>query len=241
MTDTTTITTNILSEFYDVPACVFTKDDAVVSVALGKNSHDAYMKAVDANPEAIIGASVGFSKEIDEKSKKLINACKHEIIKINCNLKDYKKTVINETLDSDTDAEDARILALSLDKDTFKIATKTAPTAEQIEDAIFGWKISKYLKKNSVVIAKDFKTVSLFQGENDINNMIEKALDYGCENTKNSSMSLSFDELTPHIINACVQARVGVLIYSGGNINDKEFIKLADKYNLAILTTGIMI
>lgn len=236
------ITTNILSEFYDVPACVFTKDGAVVSVALGKDSHDAYMKALDISPDIIMGSSVGFSKDIDEKSKKHIAACSQNLIKIEYELKDYKKNVINNAIsDSEIDAENARLLALSLDKNKFKVVTKTVPTSEQIEDAIFAWKISKYLKPVSVLIAKDFKTVSLFQNESDIENAVEKALDFGCENTKNSALCISSYELSPHIVNACVQARVGVLIYSGGNIADTEFIKLADKYNLAILMTGIRI
>ena len=156
-------------------------------------------------------------------------------------MKNYKKNVINEALSSDKDVENARILALSLDKNKFKVATKTVPTPEQIEDAIFAWKISKSLERESVLIAKDFKTVSLFQGENDIETLVEKALDFGCENTKNSALCISSDELTPHIINACVQARIGVIIYSGGNIRDVELIKLADKYGMAILITGIRI
>ena len=232
---------NILSEFYDLPACVFEKDGRILSVALGQNPHDAYLKAFDYNPSEMFNSSVGFSILPDEKSKKHIEACKAKLIEIEGELKDYKKKVINEALSSDEDAENARVLALSLDKNKFKVATKTVPTSEQIEDAIFGWKISKYLERESVLIAKDFKTVSLFQGENDIETLVEKALDFGCENTKNSALCLSSDELTPHIINACVQARVGVIIYSGGNIKDVELIKLADKYGIAILTTGIRI
>lgn len=234
--------TDILSEFYDVPACVFEKDGLIVSVALGQNSHDAYLKALDISPDVIMGSSVGFSKDVDSKSAKHIAVCSQNLVKIECDLENYKKNIINKVLsDAETDAENARLLALSLDKNKFKVATKTVPTSEQIEDAIFAWKISKYLKPESVLIAKDFKTVSLFQDACDIETAVEKSLDFGCENTKNSALCISSDELTPHIIHACVQARVGVLIYSGGNIQNTEIVKLADKYGLAILITGIRV
>ena len=239
---TNTITTNILSEFYDVPACVFAKDGQVVSAALGQNAYDAYIKAFDYNPAEMFEKTVGFSVSPDEQCKKHINACKAKLLEIKGDLKDHKKNVINSALsDSDADAENARILALSLDKNKFKVATKTVPTSEQIEDAIFAWKISKYLNRESVLIAKDFKTIALFQDEKDIEEGVEKALSFGCENTKNSAICISSDELTTHIIHACVQARVGVLIYSGENIQNTELVKLADKYNLAILITGIRI
>ena len=42
-----------------------------------------------------------------------------------------------------------------LTKSSFKVAGKTKPTQQMAEDAIFAWKISKYAKSKSAVIAKD--------------------------------------------------------------------------------------
>ena len=177
---------SVLSEFYDVSACVIARGEEILSVALGQNSHDAYIKALDKNPAEMFGATVGFSKEIDAKSKKHILACKQNIIEINDNLKDHKKKVINEALSSDSDAENARLLTLSLDKDKFKVVTKIVPTAEQIEDAIFAWKVSKYLSGENIMIAKDFKTLALSQNIEDIETEIEKAVDFACADSKNA-------------------------------------------------------
>ena len=236
-----TTITNILSEFYDVPACVLAHDEEVLSVALGQNSHDAYIKALDKNPTEMFGASVGFSKEIDEKSKKHITACKQQIAEIEGNLKDYKKKIVNEALSSDTDAENARLLTLSLDKDKFKVVTKTVPTAEQIEDAVFAWKVSKYLSGENLMIAKDFKTLALSQNIEDIETEIEKAVDFACADAKNAVLHTSIDILPEHVINVCAQGRIGLIIYSGGNADDKNLIKLAEKLNLAIISTGVRI
>lgn len=237
----TTVIKNILSEFYDVPACVLASKEQVLSVALGQNSHDAYLKALDKNPAEMFGAYVGFSKEFDEKTLKHITACKQNIVKTNYDLKKYKKTVINEALSTDTDTENARLLSLSLDKDKFKVRTKTVPTSEQIEDAVFAWKVSKYLSGGNLMIAKDFKTLSLSQNIEDIETEIEKAVDFACADAKNSVLHTSVDILPEHIINVCAQGRIGLIIYSGGNADDKNLIKLAEKLNLAIISTGISI
>lgn len=234
--------TNILSEFYDVPACVFARDGKVLSVALGQNSNDAYMKALDMSPMDLFGTSVGFSTKIDKISLKHIKSCNQKIIEIEDDLKDHKKNVINNTLaDNESDAEQARVLALALNKDTFKIVTHTSPEPEFIEDAVFAWKASKYLSGENLLIAKNFKTLALAQNIEDLESEVENALNFACDGAKNAVLHISSDILTEHIIHACAQGRIGLIIYSGGNADDKELIKRAEKLSVSILVTGIKI
>lgn len=58
----------------------------------------------------------------------------------------------------------------------FKVVTREKPTAEQIEDAIFAWKVVKHAKTNSVVIARDFKSVAIAQGQTNALSAVEWAL-----------------------------------------------------------------
>ena len=51
-----------------------------------------------------------------------------------------------------------------LNKDTFKVETKSKPTVEQIEDAVFAWKVAKHNNSQAIVIAKDLKTTAIAQG-----------------------------------------------------------------------------
>ena len=130
---------------------------------------------------------------------------------------------------------------LELNKDTFKVVTKTKPTTEQIEDAIFAWKISKYLAPVSVLVAKDFKTQSIFQAQPNSQSAVEHALNFACDSSKNAVMHVSDDILTEGIIHAAAQGRIGLIIYSGGDADFRELKinNLADKYEIAILTTGL--
>jgi len=255
-------TLNVLSEFYDVPTCVFVKNGNIFATALGENTNSAYLKAFDCDPLSTFSACVAFSSTVDTETARHLKSCaipmviapefedtaldiltnetETIIIKINTPLKSYKtyesqttiKTAFAEIIEESKNK-------IELDKNTFKIVTKTKPTTEQIEDAIFTWKISKYLHPLNVTIAKDFKTISIFQAQTSSQNAVEYALNYACDSSKEAVLHISDDIITESIIHAAAQARIGLIIYSGGEFTDIKINNLADKYNIAILTTGI--
>ena len=253
---------NILSEFFDVPTCTFVKNGLMFATALGDTTNSAYLKAFDCDPLSTFGACVAFSYSVDAETARhlkscaipmviapeyddtaldiLSNECETIVIKLNSQLKEYKsyecennyKTPIGTILETTKNK-------LELDKNTFKVVTKTKPTTEQIEDAIFAWKTAKYLTPISVSIVKDFKTISIFQAQTNSQNAIEYALNYACDSSKEAVLHISDDTITESIIHAAAQARIGLIIYSGGEFTDIKINNLADKYNIAILTTGI--
>ena len=59
-----TTTIEILAEFYDVSAFAAVKFNNPAVVALGSDVNNAFEKAIDSDPIALFGATVGFSKEI---------------------------------------------------------------------------------------------------------------------------------------------------------------------------------
>lgn len=256
-----TAATNIVSEFFDVPAVAIVKHLAPCGVALGKDILEAYQKAFDCDPISAFGGIIAFSREVTKKVAKLLNSVFLEVviapdydeealeilkgkknirlIKLNTPLETYKQ-IINEeikitpfgVLIQENDKKE-------LDKDTFKVVTKAKPTAEQIEDAIFAWKVCKYAKSNAIVIAKDFKTLAIGQGQTNRVCAMEWALDYACDESKDAV--IASDGFFPAIdnIQAAAQGRIGLIIQPGGSIKDKDVIAEADKYNIPMITTGI--
>lgn len=253
---------NILSEFFDVPTCTFIKNGLMFATALGDTTNSAYLKAFDCDPLSTFGACVAFSSSVDAETARHIKSCaipmviapdfddtaldilsnegETIVIKLNSQLKEYKsyefennyKTPIGTIIETTKNK-------LELDKNTFKVVTKTKPTTEQIEDAIFAWKTAKYLTPISVSVVKDFKTISIFQAQTNSQNAIEYALNYACDSSKEAVLHISDNTITESIIHAAAQARIGLIIYSGGEFTDIKINNLADKYNIAILTTGI--
>ena len=162
-----------------------------------------------------------------------------KVIKLNTPISDYKKLLCEEIKITPLGTLIQDVNKSELDKDLFKVVTKNKPTTEQIEDAIFAWKVAKYARSSSVVIATDFKTVAIGQGHVNSVTVLEQALNYACDASK--SAIAAFDEPIPtaECIYAAAQGRIGLIIQPGGAVKDNEIIALADKYNIVMITTGI--
>ncbi|MFA7658538.1 MAG: bifunctional phosphoribosylaminoimidazolecarboxamide formyltransferase/IMP cyclohydrolase [Candidatus Gastranaerophilaceae bacterium] len=256
-----TAAVNIVSEFFDVPAVAIVKHTAPCGVALGKDILDAYQKAFDCDPISAFGGIVAFSQKVNEDVAKLLNSVFLEvviapdfdeealgilkgkknlrIVKLNTPLEEYKVIANDEIKITPFGVLIQNPDKKELDKETFKVVTKAKPTAEQIEDAIFAWKVAKHAKSNAIVIAKDFKTLAIGQGQTSRICAMEWALNYACDGTKGAVAAS--DGFFPAVdnIQAAAQGRIALIIQPGGSIKDKDVIEEADKYNMAMITTGI--
>ncbi|MBQ3312002.1 hypothetical protein IJG72_07990 [bacterium] len=256
-----TLLVDVLSEFYDVFATVITKSGLICGAALGKTLVDSYAKAVDCNTLGVLDSCIGFSKIVDERTAKKIVQSNFElvlavgydkdaleilkkqeglkIIKVNTAFEDIKTLVSQELkitpfgiLEQDKNRAD-------FNKDTFKVQTKKKPEQEQLEDAIFAFKVAKHAKSNAIVIAKNFKTLSIGQAETSFSEAAERAMDLACDSTKDAVLATDSKILTTDIIHAAARGRLALIIHAGGSINDKKFVEQSDKYEIAMVTTGI--
>lgn len=256
-----TAAVNIAAEFYDVPAVSIVKHLAPCGVALGKDILDAYQKAFDCDPISAFGGIVAFTQVVNSEVAKLLNSVFLEVVvapdfdedalellkskknirlvKLTTPLDVYRKLINEEIKITPFGVLIQDIDKKELDKDTFKVVTKAKPTAEQIEDAIFAWKVCKHAKSNAIVIAKDFKTLAIGQGQTNRVGAFEWALNYACDGSKDAVAAS--DGFFPAIdnIHAAVQGRISLIIQPGGSIKDSDVIAEADKYNIAMITTGI--
>ena len=247
-----TLAMNVLSEFYDVCATVLVKNNTLTGVALGATMIESFEKAVDCNPIDSICGVVAFSKKLtidiarlltsqhvvvapklDNEVKDLFDNKKIKFVEIKTPLKEYKNYLIEEifvtpfgTIVQDKNKKE-------LDKESFKVVSKTKPTVEQIEDAIFAWKITKYIRSAGVVVAKDFKMTGISQGLQ--TPAFEYALNVACDNAKEAVLA-SDVPLSVHDLNVAVQDRISLIIQPGVS---QDVLKQADKFNVAMITTGI--
>lgn len=252
---------NIVSEFYDVNCVAIIRHDKPCGVALGRSLYDAYTKAFDCDPVSSFYGVVGFSKTVDAEIAKHLNSMAVEVVvapdyepqaldlfkdnpdiklvKLNTPLKEYRKLTVEEVIMTPFGILVQDRNTSELNKEMFKVVTTEKPTAEQIEDAIFAWKVAKHSKTNAVVIARDFKAVAISQGQTNSLSAIESALDYACDNSKDAV--LASDSVLPSedCIYAAVQGRIGLIIQPGGSIKDQKLIDTCNKYGLPMITTGI--
>ena len=242
---------NLISEFYDVKAACTVKGTGICAVALGQSLADAVQKVMDSNPIDFMSSVLVVSSEVDSEIARFLkdtniivapsfttNAL--EILKtrgvnyvtIKTPLKDYKNYISNDIKVTPLGTLTQTPNLSELDKDLFKVVSKQKPTVEQIEDAVFAWKVAKHNNSQAIVIAKDLKTTAISQGLQSAS--VEFALDYSCDTSKDAILASDM-AITAHDVDVASQGRIGLIILP---FADKEVIAKADKYNMAIITTG---
>lgn len=247
-----TLALNIASEFYDVCCAVFVKNNTLTAAALGSTIIDAFQNAIDCNPLDSICGAVVLTNEVDVDVARLltsqhivlapsftknainvldINKVKYVVVKTP--LKDYKNYLQEEIVVTPFGTVVQSANKKELDAETFKVVSKSKPTKEQIEDSIFAWKITKYLRSSSIVIAKDFKTVGISQGLQ--SDAFEYAMNIACDNSKEAVLATDVP-LTVHDLNTAVQGRISLIIQPGVQ---QDVLKQADKFEVSMITTGI--
>lgn len=251
----------VLAEFFDVNAVAVSKEGLLCSVALGSSTDDAFGKIIDSDPLCIISSTAGFSKKVtldvakqlsamkfrnvistaydSDALEYLLNKSELNVLKIKSPLQelfglsvpDIKLTPFGYLVQEQNSSK--------LTKSSFKVAGKVKPTQQQAEDAIFAWKVAKYTKSKSVVIAKDLATKAVIQARLNLVEAVEQAMDFACENSKEAVMALDGVIENDEVINAAIQGRIGLIIEAGDGGNSSKIVKLADKYNIAYIVTGI--
>lgn len=250
----------ILGEFFDVNCCVISNEGSICAVSLGTGTQDCLSKAIDIDPVSISGSSVGFSKEISLDDAKLLKSLKiKNIISVG-----FSKDAFSYLLDTDINMiliktplhelqgfcfKDIKVTPFGilvqeqntskLTKDNFNVVSQTKPAQEQIEDAVFAWKVSKHLKSSSVVIAKDLCAKALVQGFANMINAVENAMDLACENSKDAVMVLDSSIEAAQVLNTAIQGRISLIVEPGASIESAKILKQADKYGISMIFTKI--
>lgn len=252
---------NIVSEFFDVNCVAIIRHGKPCGVALGRSLYDAYTNAFDCDPISSFYGVVGFSKTVNAEVAKHLNSMSVEVviapdydeeaiqifkdnveiklIKINTSLKEYRKMSVEEVLLTPFGALVQDRNSSELNKEMFKVVTREKPTPEQIEDAVFAWKVVKYAKTNSTVIARNFKTSAIAQGHANNISSVEWALNYSCDNAKGAVLATDAVITSEDCIHSAVQSRIDLIIQPGGSVKDQTIIDECNKYGIAMITTGI--
>ena len=251
----------ILAEFFDVNAVAIAKENKLCAVALGSSIETAFEKLIDCDPLSVIGSTIGFSKELTLDVTKQIIAMKVRNViatKISKEAQEYLtnnseiniiqvKSPLQELLGFN--AKDIKVTPFGyltqypndskLTKSTFKVAGNTKPSQQQAEDAIFAWKIAKYSQSKCAVIAKDLSTKAIVQGRTNLAEAVEYAMDLACENSKDAVLAVDGVIENEEVINAAIQGRIGLIIEANDGANSDKIAKLADKYEISLIKTGL--
>ncbi|EGQ9981312.1 bifunctional phosphoribosylaminoimidazolecarboxamide formyltransferase/IMP cyclohydrolase [Vibrio parahaemolyticus] len=247
---------------FNEPACVIVKHANPCGVALGKDILEAYNRAYQTDPTSAFGGIIAFNQELDAETASAIverqfveviiaPSVSAEAIEVVAAKKNVRLLECGEwttkTTGFDVKRVNGGLLVQDRDQgmvsqDDLKVVSKRQPTEEELKDALFCWKIAKYVKSNAIVYAKGDMTIGVGAGQMSRVYSAKiagiKAADEGLEVAGSVMASDAFFPFRDGI-DAAAEAGIKCVIQPGGSMRDDEVIAAADEHGMAMIFTGM--
>jgi len=244
------------------PAFVIIKHMNACGLAVREEGHlfEAYKAAYKADPISAFGGILAANRMIDEKIAKLIKKQKLfiEVIiapdfskealvilmeKKDCRILRWKNPILpvkqNRTCLTGILCQDRDIHIES--KTDLKITTKRKPTKKEERDLLIASVVTKHLKSNSVALVKNGTLLSMGCGQTSRIDALKQAINKAKKfkfSLKGAVLSSEAFFPFPDCVELAGQSGISAIIHPGGSKNDQVSIEVANKYKIAMVTTG---
>jgi phosphoribosylaminoimidazolecarboxamide formyltransferase / IMP cyclohydrolase len=251
------------------PACAIIKHANPCGVATGDNLKAAYLKALACDSTSAFGGIIALNSALDgetaseivklfteviiapsatEEAKAIIATKPNLRLLVTGGLPDPRhagwmlKTVSGGFLVQTRD----NLVVEDLD---LKVVSKRAPTAQELEDMKFAFKVVKHVKSNAVVYARDGQTAGIGAGQMSRVDSARiaglKAEDaasaMGWQTPLTQGSAAASEAFLPFAdgLLSMIAAGATAVIQPGGSMRDQEVIDAADAHNIAMVFTGV--
>ncbi len=249
----------IVREFSE-PFCVGLKHMNPCGAGVGKDIAEAWKRAYEADKVSIYGGIVAMNrpltKEVAEMMKPIfleivmapkfepdaleVFASKKNLRLLEVKMDDVKapqKQYVGVTgglLVQDADMQ-------CLDVTAEMCVTERKPSAGELQDMNFGWKVVKHVKSNAIVVVKDGMTLGVGAGQMNRVGSAEIALNEAKAAGVTEGLVLASDGFLPFDDTVELASKYGVaaIVQPGGSIRDEDAIKKANEKGIAMLLTGM--
>jgi phosphoribosylaminoimidazolecarboxamide formyltransferase/IMP cyclohydrolase len=132
------------------------------------------------------------------------------------------------------DADNPRLSVADL-----KVATKRAPTGEELNALLFAWQVVKHVKSNAIVYARDGQTLGVGAGQMSRVDAARFGAMKAVLPLKGCVAASDAFFPFPDGLEVVAQAGATAVIQPGGSVRDKDVIAAADRLGMAMIFTGI--
>lgn len=251
----------VITEF-DETAVAIIKHTNPCGVGLGKTLTEAYGKAFETDTVSPFGGIIAFSETVELDTAQAVDELFTEVL--------IAPHFTNEALELLTKKKNRRLLTadyaklkaamkydlrgvvggyLIQESDTIlysegdlKCVTKRQPTDEEMKSLLFGWKICKHVKSNTIIYNAADRTLGIGAGQmsrvDSSRIAAEKAKLMGLDLHGSTLASDAFFPFADGLIEAA-EAGVTAIIQPGGSVRDQEVIDAANEHNIAMLFTSM--
>jgi len=245
---------------FERTACVIVKHANPCGVAEGPDPLSAYGRAFKTDPTSAFGGIIAFNRPLDGAAAAAVAKQFVEVV--------IAPEFDAEARAALAGKENVRVLAVPMGRDTqrydlkrvgggilvqtpdarsvtaaeIKVVTRRAPTADELEDLLFAWRVAKFVKSNAIVFAGGGMTLGVGAGQM---SRVDSAR-IAAIKAENAGLSLrasvvASDAFFPFRdgVDTVAQAGAKAIVQPGGSVRDDEVIAAADEHGLAMVFTGV--
>jgi phosphoribosylaminoimidazolecarboxamide formyltransferase/IMP cyclohydrolase len=250
-------------------ACVIVKHANPCGAAEGESLVDAYRKALACDAVSAFGGIVALNRTLDAEAARAITEIFTEVIiapeataeaaAIVGAKKNLRLLLAGGLPDPRAPGLTVKsvaggLLAQSRDNavvDEMQIAvvTNRAPSAAELEDLRFAFRVAKHVKSNTIVYAKNRATVGIGAGQMSrvdaariaARKAADAAAAAGLAEPLTKGSVVASDAFFPFAdgLLVAIEAGATAVIQPGGSVRDDEVIKAADDHGVAMVFTGV--
>jgi phosphoribosylaminoimidazolecarboxamide formyltransferase/IMP cyclohydrolase len=241
------------------PAAVIIKHNNPCGTAEQENLRDAYLKALASDPISAFGGVLAFNRPVDaataEEVAKLFAECiaapsfDEQAKSIFAAKKNLRLLELPPGgLEPDRELQLKRILGgvlvqqpdLGEINDTdLRTVTKRVPTAEEMHNMRFAWKVCKHVKSNAIVFAREGATLGVGAGQMSRVDSVKLAVMKAQSPLQGSVVASDAFFPFPDGVEEAAKAGATAVIQPGGSVRDNDVIAAADRLGLAMVFTGM--
>ena len=250
-----------LVKTFDEAACVIVKHANPCGVAIADTPLNAYKLAYATDTTSAFGGIIAFNRDLDEATAAQITANQFvEVIiapaategALKVTAAKQNVRVLTVPLSSAHNQYEVKRVgggllvqtpdAFNVQAADLKVVTRVQPSAEQLQDLLFAWRVAKYVKSNAIVFCKGGQTLGVGAGQMSRVDSTRIA----SIKAQNAGLSLAgsvvaSDAFFPFrdSIDAAAEAGIAAIIQPGGSMRDPEVIAAADQHNIAMVFTSM--
>lgn len=247
---------------FDAPCCVIVKHANPCGVALGEDILEAYQRAYSTDPTSAFGGIIAFNRELDAATAKAIVERQFVEVIIAPSVSQEAQQVVSakqnvrllacgewnsKTTQFDTKRVNGGLLVQQRDQGMvdladLRVVSKRQPSEQELTDALFCWKVAKFVKSNAIVYAKGNMTIGIGAGQmSRVYSAKIAGIKAADENLEVAGSVMASDAFFPFRdgIDAAAAAGITCVIQPGGSMRDQEVIDAADEHNMAMVFTGM--
>lgn len=246
----------LLKEFSE-PTVVAVKHTNPCGVASGDTIYEAYQRTYEADSLSIFGGIIAVNREIDKQTAEAMKMVFLEVIiapsftaealavfQEKKNLRLLQLDNIDQINGRDYDLKRVAGGLLIQNSDASLMAgcetvTDRSPSAQELNDLEFAFKVVKHIKSNAIVIVKNQQTLAIGPGQTSRIWALENALRQSQHSLEGSV--LASDAFFPFrdCVDAAVKAGIRAIIQPGGSVKDQQSIEACNEAGIAMVFTGM--